>query len=270
MEALEAPVGHVSVVTVATYLSSYGGAGLVINRVGVTRVSYRSCLTSIRGRAAESVRNRRAGRSGPVNLGTPGPFWRRTVKRLPVGGLVAALLASSLLVMQTSHAESLPSVEAPLAFGGTVTKIASLALADITVLVEPRAETVGAMQVGDRMEMHVLPEDVVRVDGNRYTVEVDPATIPAENIAADGLVTFRIDVLSAGDGLFGSALTSVRAFTPSGSDQAGWIDPLEYLGEADGTDVDPAPSAEDYLEGNAAHFPDRVADDRPNIGRRKC
>lgn len=178
------------------------------------------------------------------------------MNRLRKGGLLtAAFLASSLLVGGPSHAGSASSVEAPLAFAGAVSPVTSLNLADITVLVEPRAEVVGAMQPGDKMEMHVLPKEVVQVDGDRYTVAVDPAAIPAENIADDGLVTFRIDILAAGGDLFGSAITSVRTHTPSGSDQAQWVDPLEYLGESDGSKVDSAPGASDSLEGVAPESP---------------
>lgn len=165
------------------------------------------------------------------------------MNRLAVGGLAAALLASSLAVTQSAHAGTAGPGDAPVAFGGAVNDLASLALTDVTVLVEPRAETVAALEVGDRMPMYVLPKDVVRFTGSRYTVAVDPEDIPDENVSDDGLVTFRIDMLSAGGALFGSAVTSVRAYTAPGAAGPVWVDPLEYLGERDGSVPNPDPGS---------------------------
>lgn len=106
---------------------------------------------------------------------------------------------------------------APVAFGGAVPDLTGMTVTDVTVLVQPRAETVAAMEAGDRMPMHVLPKEVVNFTGDRYTVAVDPDDIPAANIAEDGLVTFRIDVLFGTGKLFGSSMTSVRAYTPPGA-----------------------------------------------------
>lgn len=132
---------------------------------------------------------------------------------------------------------------APVAFGGAVPDLTGMTVTDVTVLVQPRAETVAAMEAGDRMPMHVLPKEVVNFTGDRYTVAVDPDDIPAANIAEDGLVTFRIDVLFGTGKLFGSSMTSVRAYTPPGATDPVWVDPLEYLGERDGSTPNPDPGA---------------------------
>lgn len=85
---------------------------------------------------------------------------------------------------------------------------------------------------GTPVETWDLPAGSVHLEGDAYTIELDPTTVPETNIEPDGLVTLAIGFTDANTGATSHMITSARAVSSSTSgvpetvDGSAWVDPL--------------------------------------------
>ncbi|WP_282701106.1 hypothetical protein [Streptomyces sp. CC219B] len=114
------------------------------------------------------------------------------------------------------------------AFTGSITN-AALSASQYSVYVHVNQETDRTFEVGDKVPMLKLPSSAVTTSGDQFTLNIDPKTLPAKYVGADGNVT--VDVV-AEDGKGGAGLTMATARVVSAADGGKrWADPMQSVGE---------------------------------------
>lgn len=118
---------------------------------------------------------------------------------------------------------------APVAFEGEVDGV-QLASGSVRVFVH--LDTAAESTVsGTTVISKELPADSISLDGSKYTVRLDPRTLPDSYIADTGLVYFEVFAQNPNDPEFGTVDISARAvFDDEGNYR--WIDPLAETSDA--------------------------------------
>ena len=66
-----------------------------------------------------------------------------------------------------------------------------------------------SFEIGDKVPMLKLPSSVVTTSGDQFTLNIDPKTLPAKYVGADGNVTAEV-VANDGRGNAGFTLATAR------------------------------------------------------------
>lgn len=139
-----------------------------------------------------------------------------------------ALLVPVVTTRWSADAEPTPGASSQGRLTALTGKVAGVSILEddsVIVFVGPDQETEAGLRVGDSVHPVQLPDDAVRVLGNRYWVVLDPQTLPAATIGRTGLVNFEVMVQDPESPRFASTSASSRAVIgPDGSYT--WTDPL--------------------------------------------
>jgi hypothetical protein len=119
-----------------------------------------------------------------------------------------------------------------VALVGTLTGATSLDANDVFAFVTPKQAIEAHYEEGDSVSYFRLPDRTIRIDGDQYSLVVDPADLPDWTISETGLVTFHVLVQDDSTSQFGETSASVRAtYDKDGSLM--WIDPLASADASD-------------------------------------
>ena len=152
--------------------------------------------------------------------GTP---TRRAVMAVAVLLLAGATQASKSPTELTAAAGA-PVTPAHLALQGPIGGHGSGGALQLNVFLEPGAEAMANMQVGETLRVLELSPEAVTQSGNSFAVAVDPGSIPDGYVSDAGLVTMLVTARDASGETRGMTTSTVRrAQTHDGA--YAWIDP---------------------------------------------
>ncbi|GAB4084327.1 hypothetical protein GCM10028784_09570 [Myceligenerans cantabricum] len=142
-------------------------------------------------------------------------------------------------------------IDMPLALSATVDGTTK-----VEVTAWPSPEVDKQLELDEEFTLHTV-EASTSISGGQMAVHVDPTTIPADYISADGMVDFEVQVLNLDAGWTRSTATTSRVVEQATGPT--WIDPLYTVEDlsALGAEVVSAPVA-DLVE--TAELPDECED----------
>jgi hypothetical protein len=154
----------------------------------------------------------------------------------------AVAVVSVLGVLGLDPRASAEPSATPLAFQGSIAGATDLQPQDLSILLEPDPSWLDAHPESDSdgsIHESTVPASAVTTNGGDYAIRLDPATVPPEDITADGLVTLTISAENKAGDAYGTDVLSIRAvLLPDGS--YAWVDPLTPSELVDTTGTPPA------------------------------
>lgn len=143
---------------------------------------------------------------------------------LEVGLSAAMLTVVSLASLSPAEPAKAVETSTPVAFTGQFPPGVDAAGAVINVM--PSTKTLMALDKGESTTLHQLPQAAFTESGSNYSVQVDPAAIPAAFMGDRGLVTFEVLALGDGGTTTWSSTMSARAIRTSEGEPV-WVDALD-------------------------------------------
>lgn len=149
-----------------------------------------------------------------------------------LGTLSVLSLVAALGVVATAHEQvgAATAPELPVALVGDSPDAPQFT--GVTLLAQERPTH--KLAVGDRLRLYDLSGQV-SASGSRFTVRLDPGTVPADAVGPGGLVDFEIHLRSGTDLWVTSA--TARLIRDEMSRELLWVDPVEEVSESSGVEV---------------------------------
>lgn len=113
---------------------------------------------------------------------------------------------------------------APIAISGTIDGVRSLMEDSVKVQIAPDQQAVAALDGTASVQNSEVPAAMVEASGSHYTVRIDPAAVPAQDISGTGIVNFVIYAQDPRGARFSVGGGSARAVV-TGDGSYAWVDP---------------------------------------------
>lgn len=131
----------------------------------------------------------------------------------------------------------------PIVLRGTVAGVTDLAPDSVKVQITPDQQTVQNFDGPTSVFYSEVPAAMVETSGNSYTIRIDPAVIPPQDISATGVVNFNVYAEDPGRQTYSVTSASARAVVTRDGGYA-WTDPVAPIQDlASSSPADRIPAA---------------------------